>query len=100
MKVEYARRAVADLLKIATDSAAFGPVISAGIESRLRDVVARIAENPEIGARIVDRPAVRVMPLIRYPYKIFYRLIDDDVVRILHIRHTARRPWKRAAQDL
>jgi plasmid stabilization system protein ParE len=30
--------------------------------------------------------------VLRYPYKIFYRL-RGDAVEILHIRHTARRPW-------
>jgi plasmid stabilization system protein ParE len=42
---------------------------------------------------VEQRPGVRVVPLIRYPYKIFYR-IADDTVRILHIRHTSRRPWE------
>jgi plasmid stabilization system protein ParE len=35
---------------------------------------------------------MRVLPLVRYPFKVFYR-IAGDTVRILHIRHTARRPW-------
>jgi plasmid stabilization system protein ParE len=36
---------------------------------------------------------VRVVLLIRYPYKIFYRILQDRI-RILHIRHTSRRPWR------
>jgi hypothetical protein len=35
---------------------------------------------------------MRVVSLVRYPFSIFYRVIDDTI-RILHIRHTARRPW-------
>jgi plasmid stabilization system protein ParE len=35
---------------------------------------------------------VRVVSVSRYPYKIFCRL-RGDAVEILHIRHTARRPW-------
>jgi plasmid stabilization system protein ParE len=35
---------------------------------------------------------MRVMPLVRYPFKIFYRIVGDTV-RVLHIRHAARRPW-------
>jgi plasmid stabilization system protein ParE len=37
---------------------------------------------------------VHMAPLIRYPYKVFYRALGDRI-RILHIRHTARRPWTR-----
>jgi hypothetical protein len=33
-----------------------------------------------------------VVPLGRYPYKIFYR-VTNDTVEILHIHHAARRPW-------
>jgi hypothetical protein len=37
------------------------------------------------------RPGVRVVPLGRYPYKIFYR-VQDGVLEILHIHHAAREP--------
>ncbi len=30
--------------------------------------------------------------IVRYPYKIFYR-VRADIVEILHIRHTSRRAW-------
>jgi hypothetical protein len=32
------------------------------------------------------------MLVSRYPYKIFYR-IRENLVEILHVRHTSRRPW-------
>jgi hypothetical protein len=36
---------------------------------------------------------VRVAPLVRYPYKLFYQ-IADDVIEALYIHHAARRePW-------
>jgi toxin ParE1/3/4 len=93
MKVEYTNQAVADLLKISADSrAAFGDVAAAQLETRIRAVVRHIAERPDIAPRVTARPGMRVFPLIRYPYKIFYRVLSDRV-RILHIRHTARRPW-------
>jgi plasmid stabilization system protein ParE len=34
---------------------------------------------------------VRVLPVGRYPYLVFYTLRDDEIV-ILHIRHGARAP--------
>src|ERR1043166_223110 len=93
MKVEYTHRAGADLRKISTDSrAVFGDMVAVALETRIRAVISHIAEHPEAAPRVVERPGMRVFPLIRYPYKIFYRMLDDRV-RILHIRHTSRRPW-------
>lgn len=48
---------------------------------------------PESGLRLPQRPMVRVVPLVRYPFKIFYT-VDRDTITILHIRHAARRPWE------
>jgi hypothetical protein len=42
--------------------------------------------------RLPRRPNVLVVPLVRYPFKIFYTF-DRDTLTILHIRHGARRPW-------
>jgi plasmid stabilization system protein ParE len=41
---------------------------------------------------VARRPDVRAVLVLRYPYKIFYR-VRGDTVEILHIRHTAQRPW-------
>ena len=30
----------------------------------------------------------------RYSYKIFYSIMNDDMVEIIHVRHTSRRPWQ------
>jgi plasmid stabilization system protein ParE len=94
MKVEYSNRALADLRKLSAGSqATFGHRVAAALETRIRAIVEQIRQAPESAPRVEQRPGVRVLPLIRYPYKIFYR-IADDTVRILHIRHTSRRPWE------
>jgi plasmid stabilization system protein ParE len=31
------------------------------------------------------------LPVLRYPYLIYYRVAEDELL-ILHIRHTSRRP--------
>jgi plasmid stabilization system protein ParE len=41
---------------------------------------------------VIDRPGVRVAPLLRYRYNIFYA-VTGDTIRILHIRHTSRQRW-------
>ena len=94
MKVEYSNRATADLRKVSADSRAYGDAVTAAVEARIQQVVAHIAEHPGGAPRVEERPGVHVIPLIRYPYKIFYRVIADRV-RILHIRHTSRQPWTR-----
>lgn len=79
MKVEYSRRATADLRKVGADSRAFGEAVAAAVEARIRKTVERIAEGPEAAPRVVERPGVRVVPLVRYPYRIFYRVLEDRI---------------------
>ena len=93
MRVEYSTRATTDIRDIAdhyasSDNSALGERVAA----RIRDVVARIAQLPESGRPVSERPGVRVVPLLRYRFNIFYA-VRGDAVRILHIRHTSRRPW-------
>jgi toxin ParE1/3/4 len=93
MPVEYSTRAVADIRNIAdyyagSEAAATGERVAA----RFREVVARIARLPGSGRPVIERPGVRAVPLLRYPYIIFYA-VSGDAVRILHIRHTAQRAW-------
>jgi plasmid stabilization system protein ParE len=95
MKIEFTKRAVADLRKIGANSYPFGETVTLAVETRIREVIAHIAAHPEAAAPVVERPGMRVAPLIRYPYRIFYRVLEDRV-RILHIRHTSRRPWPSA----
>ena len=92
MKVEYSKRAAADLRKVSADSLAFGEKVAAAVELRIGEIVEQIRRRPESRPGIIQRPGVRVALLIRYPYKIFYRVLEGRV-RILHIRHTSRRPW-------
>ena len=94
MNVEYTNRATADLRKVSADSQLYGDEVTAAVDARIRHVIAQIAEHPGSAPRVEERPGVHVIPLIRFPYKIFYRVLPDRV-RILHIRHTSRRPWTR-----
>jgi len=60
---------------------------------RIRGLVEHISTDPLSTPEIEQRPDLQVVPLVRYPFKIFYRVLEDRV-RILHIRHTSRRPWQ------
>jgi toxin ParE1/3/4 len=93
MRVVYSPRAIRDLEHIAAYYRSVAdPTIVAAISERIEHVVNRIAQRPHSAPPVVDRRDVRAVLVLRYPYKIFYRL-RDDVVQILHIRHTARRVW-------
>ena len=89
MRVIYTTEALADLDGIFSYIAKHYPTISDAFQNRLRTVTARISRWPESAQEVAERPGVRVVPLIRYPYRIFYR-ISNDAVEILHVHHAAR----------
>ena len=93
MKVEYSERAISDLNKVAADSRAFGEVVADAVEAHIRDAIGQVAWDPGSAHEVTQRPGVHVVPLVRFPFAIFYRVLQDRV-RILHVRHTSRLPWK------
>jgi toxin ParE1/3/4 len=92
MKVVYTAAAVRDLDEIAEWLTVHYPTIAPTVELRIRAVVAHIGRWPESARRSANRPEVHVIPVGRYPYRIFYR-ITADAVEVLHIHHAARRHW-------
>ena len=89
MRVVYTTEALADLDGIFDYVANHYPAISDALQNRLHAVIARVARWPESAQEVSERPGVRVAPLIRYPYKVFYR-VSGDTVEILHVHHAAR----------
>jgi plasmid stabilization system protein ParE len=89
MKVVFTKPALADLDEISAYLLTEYPAIAPAVERRIRVVLERIAEWPESGQRVAGREGVRVVPLLRYPYLIFYR-VAPDAVEILHVRHSSR----------
>ncbi|HZP21553.1 MAG TPA: type II toxin-antitoxin system RelE/ParE family toxin [Bauldia sp.] len=93
MRIEFAPRSITDRREIiAYYLHAAGPSVAASFDERLAQIIDRLRHSPETGPRVSGRPTVRVLLLRRFPFKTFYQ-VSGDVVRILHIRHTARRPW-------
>jgi plasmid stabilization system protein ParE len=91
VKVRITPRARADLAEIREYVAERSP---SGIINLFRSIyisINFIAENPH-AAEATEELGVRVKIVVEHPYKIFYRL-QGDSVEILHIRHSARRPW-------
>jgi plasmid stabilization system protein ParE len=96
MKVVWSDAAARDLDDIIHWLEANHPGIGRAVEQRVRAVVAQIARWPDSTRRSTYRPDVRIAPLGRYPYRIFYRM-RDDAAEILHIHHAARDPWDEQA---
>jgi plasmid stabilization system protein ParE len=95
MKVIYTDEALRDLDQILEFIELHYPAISVAFEERLRAIEQRIGSWPKSAQEVAQRPGVRVVPFIRYPYRLFYR-IADDVVEVLHIHHGARKAsWER-----
>jgi plasmid stabilization system protein ParE len=74
------RRALADLEKAGGNSrVSFGSAAAQAVERRIREVVARIAGAPESVRELSARPGVHVVPLVKYPYKIFDEIVGETI---------------------
>jgi plasmid stabilization system protein ParE len=91
MRVVYTEEALENLDEILAYIASNYPTVYEAFQSRLQSVVKRISEWPGSAQEVAERPGVRVVPLIRYPYKVFYRN-TGSVIEILYIHHAAREP--------
>ena len=80
---------VSDLDAALAYAAEHYPASLDGFERRIRAVVARVSRWLGSARVVEQRPQVRVVPLIRFPYRVFYRTANDTV-EILHLHHAAR----------
>jgi toxin ParE1/3/4 len=90
MKVVYAPRALRDLREIAAYLSGRNPSGAANVLAAIKSSIDTLSFFPQIG-RLVDEGGHRRVPVVRYPYGIFYRISGAELI-ILHIRHTSRRP--------
>jgi toxin ParE1/3/4 len=90
MNIVYAPRAMRDLTGIAAYLTERSPSGAFNVLSAVKSRIDALAFYPHIGP-IVDDVGHRRLPLLHYPYVIFYRIAGEDIL-ILHIRHTSRRP--------
>jgi len=93
MKVRYSPRAADDLIAIADYLTERNPPAARAVETALRRSIDLLSEFSGSGRALTQRPDVRVMPLTRYPYLIFYTTSAEELL-ILHIRHGARAPME------
>ena len=92
MRIRYRARALADLEEIYRYLEPRSPTGAHNVLRALHEAIEQIARDPFSTAQTSD-PALRVKVIGRYRYKIFYSVIDAETIEIVHVRHTARRPW-------
>lgn len=92
MRVVYTPEASDNLDTILAHLFLENPSAAFALARMIDAAVSRISDFPESSPVIDFDQAVRVVTLMRFPYRIFYR-VKPDVVEILHIRHTSREPW-------
>ena len=72
MRVRYTPEAFSDRERILEYLRERSPTGARNVAASIRETVAQLGEQPHSGYR-TDDPDVRVMFVVRYPYKIFYR---------------------------
>jgi len=89
MKVAFTRTAAAELDEILAYTATNFPYRTVALADRIDAAIARISRWPESAHIVEVRAGMRMVPILRFPFKIFYRL-NGDVVEIVHIHHASR----------
>jgi plasmid stabilization system protein ParE len=92
MRIQYTEQALDDLESISAYYRAISTNLANGIVSEIERRIGQLAALPLIAPE-TDEPGIHELIVIRYPYKVYYR-IDDHRVVIMHIRDARRRPWR------
>jgi len=94
MKVRYSTLALAELDAILGELSAVNSSAAQRFSDRIQQVGERIGRFPLGFQEVAERPGVHRVPMVRYPYLIFYKIIAEEVV-VLRVIHGARKePWE------
>ena len=91
MRVRYTLRAKADLDAIFSYLDARAPAAAQSVKSTIERRIALLGEFPHIAPE-TEVMGIHELTIIRHPYKVYYEVTGDEVW-VVHIRHSARRPW-------
>ena len=92
MKIRYTRKALAQLDQIYSTIEAHNARAAKNVNARIKRAIGRLARFP-YSCRETERPGIRVLAIVRYPYLVFYA-VDEAAqeVQILRVRHSAQDP--------
>lgn len=89
MKVRYTPAALTDIDGIYRAIAPHNATAAHQVEDRIRTTAENLAGFPGVGV-LTDVEDVRRLPLVRYPYTLFYRIAAaDNAIEILRVVHAA-----------
>jgi plasmid stabilization system protein ParE len=91
MRVRYTPRAQSDLDSIFSYLDAQAPSAAQAVKTAIVRRVTLLGDFPLL-APLSEISGVHELTIIRYPYKVYYE-IENDEVWALHIRDARRRPW-------
>lgn len=91
-RIRYLPTAVRQLDEIFTYIDARNRAAARRVAVAIRRSIERLADFP-YSSRPSEVPGIRELPIVRYPYIVFYA-VDDAAreVHVLRVRHTARDP--------
>jgi toxin ParE1/3/4 len=90
MRVRYTPRAQNNLEAIYIYLEQRSPAGARSVKDAIERRIRQLADIPYI-APVTEEPGLYELSVTRYPYKIYYR-VEGDEVRVVHIRHSSRRP--------
>jgi toxin ParE1/3/4 len=91
MRVRYTLRALGDLDAIYIYLEQRTPAAAQSVKHLIERRIAMLADFPFMAPETVE-PGIRELTIVRYPYKVYYEVVGDEVW-IVHIRDARRRPW-------
>jgi toxin ParE1/3/4 len=92
MKLRFAPRAERDLDDIHSYIARENPAAADRVRNAILNKAQIVARGPYLGMQSGTSKTLRSVLASPYQYRIHYSLTVDELI-VLHIRHTARRPW-------
>jgi|SRR5208282_4534674 addiction module RelE/StbE family toxin len=96
MIIRYSPRATRDLEAIHEYLIERSPKGAINVLTAIYAAVEFIRRYPQATA-YTSVPGVRGMVVRQYRFKIFYQVVKaDNVIEIVHVRHTSRRSWSGA----
>lgn len=90
MIVRYHELARQEVIEIAKYYGELRDGLGSEFLQELDNAVAIIEDNPALFEEI--RPGYRCCLLERFPYSVIYRIVDQQLVRVVVVKHHKRRP--------
>jgi plasmid stabilization system protein ParE len=93
MRVTFGPAALRDLKSVLAYLAAENPYAASMFSAAITDIRERLSHFPDAGTPLPG--GKHRFAIVRgFPYKVYYRAVTREEVRILRIRHARRRPLK------